>query len=66
MGTQNSRSSFKNNSSMLASNNNYQPSQYTTVYSDSFLLATPKISPSAKMSMCSPNSRGTMVVTQSC
>lgn len=51
MGTQNSRSSFKNNSSMLASNNNYQPSEYVMCYSDSFHLATLKINPSVKMSM---------------
>jgi hypothetical protein len=44
MGTQNSRSSFKNNSSNLASNiNNYAASEYLQFYSDSFPLIIKKI-----------------------
>jgi hypothetical protein len=43
MGTQNSRSSFKNNSSNLASNINFVASEYYIIHSDSFHLAILKI-----------------------
>lgn len=51
MGTQNSRSSFKNNSSIIASTNNYQASEYPVYDSDSFHLTIPNINPSIKMSI---------------
>lgn len=38
MGTQNSRSSFKNNSSNMAGNINFVASEYIINYSDSFHL----------------------------
>lgn len=49
MGTQNSQSSFKNNSSMLGSTKNYQASGYMIFHSDSYLLIIQKINKPIKI-----------------
>lgn len=48
MGAQNSRSSFKNNSSINANDPNAMASEYFSYYLDSFLLITLKINPLIK------------------
>ena len=49
MGAQNSRSSFKNNSSINANDPNAMASEYFSIYVDSFLLITPRTNPLIKM-----------------